>query len=269
MAATSRLFDRGVLVKAADGLERLSACDTVVFDKTGTLTEGAMQLGPLTDQAEAQLPSAARMAATSTHPYSRALTEAARSCGAVIVPFDDVDERPGQGLIAKDQNGSELRLGSAAFCGVSNLNGGATSASLWFRSADSALVAFPFVDTLKADAIETITRLKKAGFSVEVLSGDRPESVSAIADQVGVETWKAAVKPADKVAHLRALKDQGRTVVMVGDGLNDAPSLAAAHASLSPAEAAEISQTAADAILQGGTLAPVADALATGQMSQR
>jgi len=282
VAANGRLFDHGVLMKASDGLERLAECDTVVFDKTGTLTTGRMRLATWCTADDATLTDAATLALSSRHPYSQALVAAAEARGLTIAHTDGITEHPGLGLARGYDDGGEARLGSALFCGVAAQTDGAHDtdraaphdahdamvSTLWFRAADGTVTAFPMVDTLKSDAATTVQRLQDAGYAVEILSGDHEGAVSRVADALGVKTWRAAVSPTEKVDRLKALAGDGRRVVMVGDGLNDAPSLASAHASLSPAEAADVSQVSADALFQGGHLAPVIEALATSRASQ-
>jgi Cu2+-exporting ATPase len=114
-----------------------------------------------------------------------------------------------------------------------------------------------------------VQRLNDAGFTTELLSGDRVNAVSAAAGGVGIGRWQAAVPPGGKIARLEELKAGGRKVLMVGDGLNDAPALAAAHASLSPSSAADISQTASDAVFQGERLAPIVETLAVARAARR
>ena len=118
-----------------------------------------------------------------------------------------------------------------------------------------------FDDPLRADAAAVVPALVARGLAVELLSGDREAAVAEAARRLGIRRWRAGVTPAGKCAHLRALVMAGRQVLMVGDGLNDAPALAAATVSLSPATALDISQTAADAVFQGRLLAPVLDLL--------
>jgi Cu2+-exporting ATPase len=105
--------------------------------------------------------------------------------------------------------------------------------------------------------------------AVEILSGDRHDAVAAVARDVGVQKFAAQLLPTDKIARLAALAAAGRKVLMVGDGLNDAPALGSAHASLSPATAADISQTAADAVFQGDALAPVLATLSVARAARR
>ena len=114
-----------------------------------------------------------------------------------------------------------------------------------------------------------IRGLRAAGLDVELLSGDRATVVADVAQQAGIATWRATASPADKIAHLEELKAAGRRVLMIGDGLNDAPALATGHASLSPSSAADIAQTTADAIFQGERLSPVLEVLAVARMSRR
>ncbi len=122
---------------------------------------------------------------------------------------------------------------------------------------------------LRRDAAEIIGGLRQDGFAIEIISGDRAPAVAQAAQQLGVDHWRAGMTPADKIARISALQLQGRRVLMVGDGLNDAPSLAAADASLSVATAAHLTQAAADAIFLGDRLAPVAAAVAAARRAGR
>jgi Cu2+-exporting ATPase len=262
VAATSRLFGRGVLVKAADGLERLAEVDTIVFDKTGTLTLGQPALAEESRVGDATLSAAARLAAASRHPYARAVVRAAEARGLPVKPAAEVAETAGFGL----ELGRE-RLGSAAWCGAAAAPSG--RAAVWYRGPDGIAVPLHFEDRLRPDAADVVRRLAEAGFATELLSGDRAAAVEAAARSAGIGRWRAPVLPAEKIARLEALKASGRKVLMIGDGLNDAPALAAAHASLSPSSAADISQTAADAVFQGERLAPVLEALAVARAARR
>lgn len=131
------------------------------------------------------------------------------------------------------------------------------------------MIAFQFSDRLREDASDVVSGLIRAGYAVEILSGDAAASVASAAKAAGVKTWRAHQRPDQKIARLEALKADGHKVLMVGDGLNDAPALASAHASLSPASASDISQTAADAIFQGARLQPILELLATAKAARR
>jgi len=266
VAATGRLFAKGVLVKAADGLERLAEVDTVVFDKTGTLTLGEPVLAQGERISRQDLAHAAALAAGSRHPYARAIVRAAEAAGFPIEPVTGAREVAGFGLEHTGPEGTE-RLGSGAWCGIDASDGG--KGAVWYRAADGSTVGLHFEDRLRPDAPEVVRRLHAAGFGTELLSGDRQSVVEAAAIQSGIGCWIAGVLPAQKIARLMELKAAGHRVLMVGDGLNDAPALAAAHASLSPSTAADISQTAADAVFQGERLAPVLETLAVARATRR
>ncbi len=282
--ATSRLFRAGVLLKSATALERLATVDTVVFDKTGTLTEPLLGLSFVTDQ-DALL-RAASLAATSRHPLARALAAAA----GPVTPAESVTEQPGQGLSAGD-----VRLGSAVFCGVAPSpqpswpgltrpsiaappphdcprptveHESNTSPELWLSRPNYAPVRFAFEEILRPDAASVVTQLRRLGLDVHLLSGDKAASVARVAAKLGIDDWLAERTPVQKVAAVEALRAAGRTVLMVGDGLNDSPSLAAANVSASPASAADISQTVADVVFQGRNLAPVTRLITTARGAQ-
>lgn len=269
VAAASRLFGRGVIVKAPDGLERLSEVDTIVFDKTGTLTRGEPSLSNASEIDDRTLAAAASLAVASRHPYSRAVVRTARERGLAFAVADGVVEEPGSGLRSETPRG-ERRLGSAVWVDAASAGtDGAETSSLWFREGSGPPVALRFDDALRSDAKTLLSELRAAGYRVCLLSGDREAAVRSAAAEVGIEEWAAEVRPDGKIARLEELKGQGCRVLMVGDGLNDAPALAAAHASLSPSTAADVSQTASDAVFQGESLAPVGEVLKVSRAAQR
>ncbi|MEM7445189.1 MAG: heavy metal translocating P-type ATPase [Pseudomonadota bacterium] len=249
--ATSRLMKRGILVKSGSALERAGNIDTVVFDKTGTLTLGHPTLVNADDIDHEAIEIAAGMAHSSRHPLARALVRAASQ----TTPATGVEERPGQGLCRLTERG-EVKLGSRRFCNVAD-DDGVKGPELWLARPGKTPVRFAFQDQLRSDAADVIAALKIQSIDVLLISGDRLPAVAQVAEAVGIDHWTAAATPADKVAHLTALTNQGRKVMMVGDGLNDAPALAAATVSLSPTSASDITQTAADFVFQGEALAPV------------
>ena len=257
--ATGVLFRAGVLLKSATALERLAAVDTVVFDKTGTLTEPTLPLVKAHDFDDAALRIAASLAVASRHPLARSLVAAAGPVAAA----DAVVEYPGQGLGAGD-----VRLGSRAFCGLDHDVAGGRGPELWLTRPDAAPTCFHFHETLRADAAATIRRLRDMGLDIRLLSGDRADAVAPIAAALTIATWQAGCSPVHKVAAIDALVASGRSVLMVGDGLNDGPSLAAATVSASPASAADVSQTVADVVFQGRLLAPVATVIRTARRAR-
>jgi Cu2+-exporting ATPase len=263
VVASGALFKRGVLLNAGDAIERLASVDTIVFDKTGTLT---LPDPVLLDREKIEgklLRRAGRLANASRHPLGRVIAEAARASESL----SEAREVPGQGIEATVEGRIE-RLGSPTFCGVSDQE----IAQIHARYPDASLVAYAPGDAapvvyavrqgLRPDAVEVVRQLKKKGFAIEILSGDRTEVVAGVAASLGIATFAGDLTPTTKIARLEALKAEGRRVLMVGDGLNDAPALAAAHVSLSPTTAVHLAQAASDGVFLGHRLAPVTDALA-------
>jgi Cu2+-exporting ATPase len=260
VVAAGALFRAGVLVNSGDALERLAVVDAVVLDKTGTLTLPSSEIANL-DMLDARMnESAARLALASRHPLASPVAALAKGAA----PFPTVRERPGEGVVASDQ-GEVLKLGSPAFCGAEPeaiaLAAIYPDASFVAFSDGEAHAVFAIRQPLRADAAEAVARLGAAGLAAEIVSGDRPLPVEAAARQLGLRDWQAGATPADKVRRLDELKAEGSHVLMIGDGINDAPALAAAHVSMSPVSATHLAQAQADFLLLGQRLGPAADAV--------
>lgn len=266
VVATGRLFRNGVLLKASDGLERLAEVDTIVLDKTGTLTLGEPRIVDAAAIPSPALIRAAGLATHSHHPYARAVVRAAQDRGLAVPALDGVTEVPGAGLVAI-VDGTEIRLGSLAHCDAAGEN--RDGQSLWFRDLDGKAQAFALTDPLRPDAPDVVAALSRRGYAIEILSGDEAAAVSDAARQTGIIEWRAGQRPGDKISRIAELTASGRKVLMIGDGLNDAPALAAGHASMSPASAADVSQTAADGLFQGQALWPIAETLTVAKAARR
>jgi len=259
-AASGRLFAQGVLLKDGVSLERLADIDTVVFDKTGTLTTGKPALMNADDLPQEACEMAAALAQHSAHPLSKAIARAFTS----DLEIEDIREHPGFGTSGR-LNGVELRLGRADWCGATP----ADQTAVWLKVGDNAPRAFLFEDEIRPEAADTVAALKAAGLTVHLLSGDVPAAAQAIAKAAGIEHWTADASPAEKVDALNALAEQGHKVLMVGDGLNDAAALAAAHVSISPASAVDASRSSADMIIINNDLSEVAKAHKIAVASKR
>jgi len=264
VVASGALFRSGVILNAGDAIERLSEIDTVVFDKTGTLTLPEPRVANAAEIAPDLLERAARLALSSRHPLAAAVAREARD----RVPFEDASEEPGQGIRAII-DGAEARLGSASFCGIAQHEPTEPGASTIVFSHAGRAAVLVVRQTLRPEAVETIAALREHKLDLVILSGDRAEAVSPIATCLGISDWHGGLNPAEKIAAIEALKAKGRRVLMVGDGLNDAPSLAAAHVSLSPISAVDITQAHADAVFLGQSLAPVRDAVMIAHHARR
>lgn len=266
VVATGRLFKRGVLVKSGDALERLAEADRVVFDKTGTLTLGRPLLANRGALPESVFEKAAALARVSRHPLSRAIVEAAGPGRAA----QDAREFSGLG-VEGTIDGKRARLGAAAWVGAPEEGPHGEDASLesWFQHDELAPVRFRFDDVPHKDAGAVIEALADRGLPAELLSGDRAPAVASVADALNVERWRARVSPQEKADRLTALRDEGVKAAMIGDGLNDAPSLALAHVSLSPGTAADASQAAADFVYLGEGLSSILEAVDVSRKSRR
>ena len=253
VVAAGALFRRGLLLNSGEALERLAEAGTIVFDKTGTLTDPRPMLANGADIAPEDLALAGSLALVSKHPLAKAIAEASQA----KAPLGG-HEFPGQGVSALYQ-GKRVKLGSVAFC-----NAEAEAAPVAAAFPDASLIAlkvperkvvFAIRQGLRADARETVARLAR-GHEIEILSGDRKPAVELVARELKVAHFQSDLRPADKIERLKALAAAGKRPMMVGDGLNDAPALAAAHVSISPVSAAHIAQAQADALFLGERLAP-------------
>ncbi len=268
VVAASRLFRAGIFLNAGDAIERFAEIDTIVFDKTGTLTLPEPTLLNAKDIQRDTLERAARLALSTQHPLASTLARHASN----PVPFAGVVEEPGLG-IRTTIDGAEARLGHSDFCNtaadadvVASTHPGAST--LAFRHGDTSAV-FAIGQSLRPDAVGIVRSLSSQGVHVKILSGDRPAAVAIVAKALDIQDWRGGLKPGEKVAALEALKAEGHRVLMVGDGINDAPSLAAAHVSLSPVSAAEISQAHADGVFVGASLNPVLHAVLISRKARR
>jgi Cu2+-exporting ATPase len=252
LAAAGALARRGLLLVRLDLLERLAEVDTVVFDKTGTLSEERPVLAAQWaegDTVEALLPVARRLAAHSRHPYSQALVDAG---GAL--PWPDLRELPGRGLEAVDEAGRTWRLGAPAW--VAELSGlGADTRAQVACGRPGALLALSFEERPREGAEAAVAALRALGLQVHLLSGDAEGATAAMAMRLGIERWLSGARPADKLATVRRLQSQGRKVLMVGDGINDAPVLAAADLRVVMGQGAMLARSNADALLLSNRLA--------------
>lgn len=263
VVASRRLFEAGIMVKDGSAIERIAEIDTVAFDKTGTLTYGQPQLVDPVAIPAADLAIAAAIARRSSHPLSRAIAAAAPEAGLAL---KEIREHPGLGVEA-ELEGHRYRLGRAEWAVA---EAGDEDESGTVLSRDGAFIArFAFAETLRPQARAAVDALRADGLSIVLLSGDRPAAVQPIAGGLGIDDISAGLLPAGKVERLAALAAEGRKVLMVGDGLNDAPALAAAHASMAPASAADIGRNAADFVFLHDGLDAVPKAVAVARAAGR
>jgi Cu2+-exporting ATPase len=264
VVASAAMMRRGLLVKDGSALERLAEADRACFDKTGTLTMGQAELVdcPRLDMSEKSMVLA--LARASTHPLARALVRYLDEQGIFPAPVHDVAEVSGMGMEAR-YKGSMIRLGRPAWLGLSD---GSAAMSCAFAMDGENPRLFRFEDALRPDAGMTIAAFAKMGFQPMILSGDRREAVLPIARDLNMS---AAVEmtPEAKLATVQRLMQRGSHVLMVGDGLNDGPALAAGHVSMAPSSASDVGQNAADIVFLGDSIAPVAIAVRAARRTMR
>ena len=267
MLTTAGMLARhGVLVRRLQAIEYLADVDTVIFDKTGTLTESAMRMNGIHVregvQQNAALLWARSLAKQSLHPFSRALVAA--SGELLDLDVANVKEFAGlglegtfesQGVNARDRS-FLLRLGSSRFCGVDLAKDAPVPSMACVHLADDAgwMATFYFEETLRPDAAKTISVLQGNGLAVHMFSGDTQAAALRVASQVGIKNVQGDCTPETKLALMQQLQAEGRKVLMVGDGLNDGPTLAAAHVSVAIGNAVPLAQAQSDLVLPGAQL---------------
>lgn len=260
VVASGALMREGIMVKDGSAIERMALVDRVLLDKTGSLTLGkpepdAAVVAALDGEAAAI---ALGLASHSRHPHSRALEAALLARGDRAVPIEGVAETAGIGLSGM-WNGRKVSLGRNDAADV-------VSTTLRIEGRDEVLI--PFTDQLRPDAQAALARLKALGLKVSLLSGDNAKAVAEVAAEVGLE-GQAAADPAAKREAIAALQAAGHKVLMVGDGLNDGPALAAADASIAPGSASDVGRQAADLVFLGDSLNALPRAVLAARRTMR
>lgn len=255
--AAGQLFANGVLLKDGSGLERLAAITHAAFDKTGTLTTGTPKVvGCGIPPGEPQGLVKA-LAARSIHPAARALAQFIRQPASAAI--DSLREVSGHGVEGFHKN-KRIRLGRVAWVAEIALPSAASEVETGaaFAIEGEGLFTVSLAEALRDGAEDMVANLKSRGVAASILSGDGREQVERIARRCGIESFEATLKPGEKLGRLETMAADGHKVLMVGDGLNDAPALAAAYVSMAPASASDVGRTAADFILTRQSLEGVA-----------
>lgn len=266
IASSSRaLLEQGVLLTRGAALEILSSVDTIVFDKTGTLTIGTPSIvntviNPAREgySQEHVLRIAALLEADSSHPIAKAFSavEAERTSVRDVVNHEN-------GIEGRVDN-IPYRLGNAAFTRVNVISITGELGRVWLTDELGWIARFDLDDGLRDAATETISALRARDLELIILSGDHKQAVASVAQRTGINTWYAEQNPKMKMEFLEALQARGKTVLMVGDGINDAPVLSVANVSMTVSGASELANSAADFILTGNSLKYVEYAFKTG-----
>ncbi|WP_084615808.1 heavy metal translocating P-type ATPase [Solimonas flava] len=283
MVGVGRGAQQGILIRDAAALEALQKIDTVVVDKTGTLTEGRPSLRELQPLAgfdsDTLLRLAAAAEASSEHPLARAVVEAAKACGITLPAAQDFGSDPGLGVWAQ-VDGRALLVGNAALLqarGVAVAALQAAADAVRERAQTAVLIAvdgqpagvLAIADAVRKTTPDALAALKAAGLRVVMLSGDNRRTAERVAAELGIAEVIAEVLPADKAATIARLQREGRRVAMVGDGVNDAPALAAADVGVAMATGTDIAMESAGVTLLHGDLMGLVRALALSRATMR
>jgi Cu+-exporting ATPase len=278
IVGTGRGAQLGVLIRNAAALERAAALTTLVLDKTGTVTEGRLAVREIVPAPGADvrraLGIAAALEAGSHHPAAQAIRARAGADGIVALPIEDFASVPGKGARARLPEGEVIRVGSPAFLAEIGIaaprraeDDGATLVGVAEGSRLLAWIAL--ADRIRPSSAAAIRRLRDAGLRVLMVTGDHEGAARAIAAQAGIDEVRSGVLPGGKVDVIAALKRSGGVVGMVGDGVNDAPALAAADVSFAMAGGADVAVDAADVTVIRADLQAVADAVLLSRATLR
>ena len=271
MVGMGKAVNAGIWFKDAASLEESAHVNCVVLDKTGTLTKGELTVAAVwqaqdySQDADTLYRLAASVEQTANHPLARAIVQAAQARGLTLASAENVQSLAGEGVAADIAGVGRIKVGSAAFCGLTLPT---DLPSIWSIASivavavnDRPIGAFALADSLKEDSRQAITRLQQANIEVVVMSGDQQSVVDHIAQQLGIKQAFGHLSPRDKAARIADLKSQGKIVAMVGDGINDAPALAMANVSFAMKGGADVAQQTASATLMQHSVNQLADAL--------
>jgi Cu+-exporting ATPase len=289
MVSTGKGAEAGVLIKGGEALQRAGGVTTVVLDKTGTVTEGRPTVtelalapgarGSVVDSEDDLLRLVASVEASSEHPLADAIVQHARSRGIALSDAEGFQAVTGRGAVGV-VDGRMLAIGNALLMGdygiaPDTLAGdaerlAAAGKTPMYVAVDGRLAALVAVaDPIRATSKAAIHRLRGMGLRVVMLTGDNRHTAGAVAREAGIEHVVAEVLPEGKVAEVKRLQAEGRTVAMVGDGINDAPALAQADVGIAIGTGTDVAMEAADVTLMRGDLGGVAAAIHLSRRTMR
>ena len=255
--AARRLFRQGIIIRDGSGFERLQVVEHILFDKTGTLTRAVPTVSEANFDSDQDAQIAKALASHSSHPFSTALAQFIKQLpNQHLSKIREIPACGVEGLI----NAAPVRLGQIdwvsqiATNGAKDLKKLGELGQLGFAVEGGSIVIIKLDEMMREDAHASVSQLQSCGFELEILSGDNAVAVKNIADQLAIGRYSHGLKPAGKISRIEQLNASGRKVLMVGDGLNDSPALAAAHVSMAPANASDIARHTADFVFTGQSL---------------
>ena len=271
MVGMGKAVKQGIWFKDAAAMEESAHVNAVVLDKTGTLTEGKPQVVAFW-QAQSAVYSedeiyalAAAIEQSATHPLAKALVQAAMAKNVALPAVQHIQTDVGQGIQGEIEHIGTVKVGKPAYCGLTlptDLDPVWQIASIVAVAVnDEPVAAFALADALKPDSQKVIQRLQAHNINVYIMSGDNPNVVQYIADQLGIQHAQGNMSPRDKASAVKILQENGNVVAMVGDGVNDAPALTAANVSFAMHDGADVAQHSASATLMQHSVNQLVDAL--------
>ena len=257
MVGTGKAASLGILIKSAETLETAGKADTIVFDKTGTLTEGKPSVDGIFAaegiSRDELILSAASVEALSEHPLSKAVTDYSKKMGITPFAVDDFLAVPGRGVTAA-ASGVRYYAGNAAYMREAGVIGNFPDvpedrAVIFFAKDTTPLGIITVSDAVRRSSAKAVESLHELGLKVVMLTGDSEATAKRVADEIGVDEFYAGLLPSDKEAAVRRMQEEGRRVIMAGDGINDAPSLARADVGMAVGAGTDIAIESADIVL--------------------
>jgi heavy metal translocating P-type ATPase len=277
LGAIGRAASKGSVIKGGIFLEQLSMVNTIVLDKTGTITVGEPTVVGVSPAygvtPEEVLALAASAEALSEHPLGRAIVRRAKEDGIVLQTVREFHSLTGRGIIAKVGE-DEIVVGNQALMREKGLVYGfspnvVASTEIGVARNGKLIGRIQVADALRPESKEAIARLQGMGIRVLLLTGDSPAMAAAVAREVGISEFAGGLRPEDKAARVKCLKQEGRKVAMVGDGVNDAPALIEAHVGVAVASGTDVAIESADVVLTGSNLAKFADTIVVARQWRR
>ncbi len=271
MVGMGKAVKQGIWFKDAAAMEEAAHVNAVVLDKTGTLTEGKPQVVAFWQAQSAAYSEdeiyalAAAIEQSATHPLAKALVQAAMAKNVALPAVQHIQTDVGQGIQGEIEHLGTVKVGKPAYCGLTlptDLDPVWQIASIVAVAVnDEPVAAFALADALKPDSQKAIQRLQEHNIDVYIMSGDNLNVVQYIANQLGIQYAQGNMSPRDKASAVKLLQENGNVVAMVGDGVNDAPALAAANVSFAMHDGADVAQHSASATLMQHSVNQLVDAL--------
>lgn len=268
MAGTGRGAELKILYKSGEALQELSRVSAAVLDKTGTVTEGRLSVADISPAEGFSENELLRITASaesgSIHPIAAAITEAAEEKGLALIPAEESAAIPGKG-ISTVLDGKTVLAGNKALMDANGIEvslEGMTDSTLIYTAVDGCFAGvISAKDTIKPDSATAVAALNNLGIKCVMLTGDNEGAAKSICAEAGIEDYRANVLPGDKAGEVEKLRRDGAKVLMVGDGINDAPALAAADVGIAIGTGTDVAIESADVVLINGSLTGLADAV--------